>query len=247
MSFIQGIAYNFRGLLLGIRTPRLLFWGLLRFFIVVLVTTLSAGLILVHNQDILGLIWAKPASQWLVWLWHLASWLLSLALVGLSTVISYLISQILFSVLIMDHMSRITEKMLRGEAMEPAQASMIASFLYLIGQEIPRTIVPVTLTLLLMTVGWLTPLGPVVAVLSSAMAAVFLAWDNTDLIAARQLVPFRSRLRTLMGALPFHLGFGLPLLIPGLNILLLSFAPVGAAMYEVEHGLEVREGVGSPS
>ena len=32
----------------------------------------------------------------------------------------------------------------------------------------------------------------------------------------------------------FHLGFGIPFLIPGLNLLLLSFAPVGATLYHVE-------------
>jgi len=234
MNFIQGIRYNFRGLFLGIRTPKLLFWGLLRFFAVILVTIISASLILIYHQDILGIIWAKPASHWILWLWYLTSWFLSFCLVGLSTVISYLFSQVLFSVAIMDHMSRITERMLRGEATDAPGASVLKSFAYLVSQEIPRTIVPVILSILLLTAGWLTPLGPVAAIFSSAAAAIFLAWDNTDLIAARQLIPFRARFRFLLGALPFHLGFGLPLLIPGLNILLLSFAPVGAALYEVE-------------
>jgi CysZ protein len=234
MNFIQGISYNFRGLFLGIKTPKLLFWGLLRFCVVVLITIISASLILIYHQDILGAIWTKPTSHWILWLWYLTSWLLSMGLVGLSTVISYLISQILFSVAIMDHMSRITERMIRGEATDAVGASVFKSFAYLVGQEIPRTIVPVLLSILLLIAGWLTPFGPVVAVISSAVAAVFLAWDNTDLIRARQLIPFKTRFRLLLRTLPFHLGFGLPLLIPGLNILLLSFAPVGAAMYDVE-------------
>ncbi|MCF8144277.1 MAG: EI24 domain-containing protein [Deltaproteobacteria bacterium] len=238
MDFVQGIAYNFRGMFLGIKTPRLLFWGLLRFCVVVLITIISASLILIYHQDILKVIWAKPASQWILWLWHLVSWLLSLFLVGLSTVISYLISQILFSVVIMDYMSRITERMVRGEAKNAVGVSFFTSFVYLVSQEIPRTIIPVILSILLMIFGWLTPLGPLVAVFSSAVAAVFLAWDNTDLIAARQLVPFRTRFRFMLRTLPFHLGFGLPFLIPVLNIFLLSFAPVGAALYHMERRLK---------
>jgi CysZ protein len=234
MNFIQGISYNFRGLVMGLKTPKLLFWGLLRFCLVILITIISASLILIYHQDILGFIWAKPSSAWVIWLWHLTSWLLSLFLVGLSTVVSYLISQLLFSVLIMDLMSRITERMIRGEATDVVGVSMFKSFAYLVSQEIPRTIVPVILSILLMIIGWLTPFGPLVALLLSAAAAVFLAWDNTDLIAARQLIPFRTRFGFLLKTLPFHLGFGLPLLIPGLNILLLSFAPVGAALYELE-------------
>jgi CysZ protein len=235
MNFIQGIVYNFKGLAFGFKTPRLLFWGLLRFFVVVLITIAAAGLILARHQDILSYIWTKPASYWVIWLWYLASWLLAIALVGLSSVVSYLISQILFSVIIMDHMSRITEMQIRGTATEAVGTSVWKSFAYLVSQEVPRTIVPVVLSILLLVIGWLTPFGPIVAVLSGAVAAVFLAWDNTDLIAARQLIPFKTRFRFLLGTLPFHLGFGLPLLIPGLNILLLSFAPVGATLYEVEH------------
>lgn len=247
MSFIQGIVYNFRGLFLGIKTPKLLFWGLLRFCIVIFITILSASVILVHHQDILGLIWAKPETHWVVWLWHLASWLLSICLVALSTVISYLISQVLFSVLIMDHMSRLTEKIIQGETTEAVGDSIFKTFVYLIGQEIPRAIVPVVLTILLLIVGWLTPFAPVVAILTSAMAAIFLAWDNTDLIPARQLIPFKTRFRTLLATLPFHLGFGLPLLIPGLNILLLSFAPVGAAIAEVEQRRNSPRGTSPPA
>jgi len=81
-------------------------------------------------------------------------------------------------------------------------------------------------------------LGPVVVILSSAVAAVFLAWDNTDLIPARQLVPFKTRFRLLLDAIPFHLGFGLPFLIPGLNLLLLSFAPIGATLYHMDKNKE---------
>jgi len=74
----------------------------------------------------------------------------------------------------------------------------------------------------------------VVTVVSSAIAVVFLAWDNTDLIPARRLVPFGERFRVLGRTLPFHLGFGVLFLIPFLNILFLSFAPVGATLYYID-------------
>jgi CysZ protein len=205
---------------------------------VVLITIISATLILVYHQDILSLIWTKPASHWILWLWYLTSWLLSLCLVGLSAVVSYLISQILFSVLIMDHMSRITELMQRGRAAEAEKVSILTLFGYLVMQEIPRTVLPVIFSILMMIMGWLTPLGPVIMVLSSGIAAIFLAWDNTDLIPARQLVPFKARFRLFLNTIPFHLGFGLPFLIPGLNVLLLSFAPIGATLYYLEKNKE---------
>ncbi len=234
MGLFSGIKYNLQGLSLGLKTPKLLILGIIRLIVVAIITILSTGLILVYHQEILNLMWSKPESQWVIWLWYLFSWLLSAILVGCAIVVSYLISQILFSVFIMDLMSKITEKTVTGSIRESNKIPWWQQFLFLIKQEIPRTTVPVLLSLLLIGLGWLTPLGPLVTILSSAVTVIFLAWDNTDLIPARRMAPFRERFRLLMATLPFHLGFGLLFLIPLLNILFLSFAPVGATLYYID-------------
>jgi CysZ protein len=206
---------------------------MMRIVIVVFITILSASMILLYHQELLNLIWSKPENQLILWLWHLVSWLLSILLVGVSAIVSYLISQILFSVIFMDTMSRITEHLISGRQTD-RKMPLLKQFMYLIGQEIPRTTLPVLLTLIIMLLGWLTPLGPLLAVVSSAIAAVFLSWDNTDLVPARRFDPFVKRFGFLLKNLPFHLGFGLLFLIPVANILFLSFAPVGATMYYIE-------------
>jgi len=234
MNLVSGIKYNLRGLGMGFKAPKLLMLGLIRFFTVILITIFAAGLILVYHQEILGFMWTKPENQWVTWLWYLLSWLLSAVLVGFSAVISFLVSQILFSVLIMDMMSRITEKKVTGNIQESRKIPWWQQFLFLIKQEIPRATIPVLLSLLLIIIGWLTPLGPIITILSSGIAVIFLAWDNTDLRPARQLVPFKERFRSLRVSLLFHLGFGIFFLIPVLNILFLSFAPVGATPYQLD-------------
>ena len=153
---------------------------------------------------------------------------------GLSVVLAYLLSQIVFSVVIMDQMSRITEKMITGHVNEPHNMPFWKQFIYLIKQEIPRALLPILIALVLTILSWLTPFGPVVTFIATGAAMVFLAWDNTDLIPARRLTPFSERFKLMTGALAFHLGFGLPFLIPVLNIALLSFAPVGATLYFIE-------------
>jgi len=234
MNLFSGIKYNLRGLSLGLKTPKLLLLGIIRFMVVAIITILTAGLILVYHQEILNLMWSKPESQWIIWLWYLLSWLLSVVLVGCAIVLSYLVSQILFSVFIMDLMSRITEKTVTGSILEPNKIPWWQQFLFLIKQEIPRTTVPVLLSLVLIGFSWLTPLGPIVTILSSAVTVIFLAWDNTDLIPARRMEPFKERFRRLTSTLPFHLGFGILFLIPLLNILFLSFAPVGATLFYID-------------
>jgi len=154
--------------------------------------------------------------------------------VGLSTVVSFLISQFLFSVFIMDAMSRITEQRITGVEKASLHVPWFKYFFYLLRQEIPRAVIPVMILLLLMIVGWFTPLSPVLTIISSLLTGIFLAWDNTDLVPARRLEPFGSRFKFLLRNFNFHLGFGLWFLIPVLNIVFLSFAPVGATLYYIE-------------
>ena len=234
MDIVRGLTYNLRGLGFSLKVPALLLWGLARFVAVVLLSIVLAYIILSYHQEILDLIWSKPESRWIQWLWHLLSWVLSLVLVGAGAILSYLVSQVLFGVIIMDRMSRITEQRITGSVKEAEKLSVWRQFSHIIRQEIPRTILPVVMSLLLMILGWLTPLGPLFFLLSSSAAIVFLAWDNSDLLPARQLIPFRERLRFLSKTILFHLGFGLPFLIPGLNILFLSYAPVGGTLYHLE-------------
>ncbi len=234
MGFFQGIRYQFKGLFFSLKSPKLLLLGTVRFVAVLILTIISASLILVYHQQILNLIWTRPESHWVLWIWHVVSWLLSFLLVGASAILSYLLAQILFSVVIMDIMSRVTEKKVSGGVEEPRGLPFFTLFAYLVRQEIPRTTIPVLISLVLMVVGWIIPLGPILVVLSSLVAIVFLSWDNTDLVPARRMLPFRERFRLLLKSLSFHVGFGLPFLIPGLNILILSFAPVGATLYYIE-------------
>lgn len=234
MGLFAGIKYNFKGLLFGVRTPRLLALGMLRFVVVAVLTVGLSGVILAKHTEILGLLWQRPESAWIVWAWYGVSWLLSLLLMGIAAVAAYLLAQVLFAVFIMDLMSRITERLMTGAVAAAPSASLVAQMGFLIRQEVPRNVIPVLLTLVLMALSWFTPLGPVLTIVGPAVAIIFLAWDNTDIIPARHLEPFGHRFRSLGRTLPFHLGFGLPFLIPVLNLLFLSFAPVGATLYHLD-------------
>ncbi|RJQ68895.1 MAG: hypothetical protein C4519_22010 [Desulfobacteraceae bacterium] len=233
-AFLQGIAYNFKGLKLGLRTRALFMWGLARVVILMVITVAAATIILINYQEILNLMWNRPESLWILWLWHLLSWLMALVLLAISTVVGFLVAQLFFSVFIMDLMSQITERMATGTLKRPYTIPWYKYFVYLLRQEIPRAVLPVLISLLLMVLGWFTPLGPVLTIVSPLSAGLFLAWDNTDLTPARRFAPFPVRLAFLRRHLGFHLGFGILFLIPGFNILLLAFAPVGATLFYVE-------------
>lgn len=234
MSFYYGIKYNLKGLFLSFKTPKLLMLGILRFCVVLILTFLLSGLVLYFHDDILALLWKMPESGFLIYLWKFVSWLLSVFLAAIAVVLAYLVSQILFCVFIMDYMSRITEVLILGKKAEFEPESWFIFFIYLIKQEIPRTIIPILISLFIMIIGLLTPAGPLIVIISSVTAGVFLAWDNTDLTPARHMLPFKERLKFLKKNLMFHIGFGILFLIPWLNIVFLSFAPVGATLFYID-------------
>lgn len=240
MTFLDGIIYNLKGVALSLKTPKLLFLGILRFLVVLLFTIILSGMILIWHEQILSMIWMKPESGWIIYLWQVVSWILSLVLAAVSMVISYLIAQLFFCVFIMDLMSQITERMVLDKRAGPATGSWFGFFVYLVKQEIPRAVIPVMITFALMLIGLLTPISPIIIVASSLAAAVFLAWDNTDLTPARRQIPFKTRVGFLKKNLGFHVGFGLFFLIPWLNILFLSFAPVGATLYYLDQEKKTR-------
>ncbi len=81
------------------------------------------------------------------------------------------------------------------------------------------------------------------AIASAGIDAVFPPWDNTNLVPARCCYRFRTRFQLLSRTITFPLGFGLLFLLPVLNILVLSFAPVGGTMYFTEkENQEARSG-----
>ena len=95
MNIFSGIRYNLRGMWLGVKTPKLLFLGLARFFVIVILTIVSTSLFLYYHEQILTLVWTRPDNQWLLWLWQVLSWLISVVLAGVAGVFAYLLSQIL--------------------------------------------------------------------------------------------------------------------------------------------------------
>ncbi len=226
--------YNIKGFLFALKSPKLFILGMLRFTIVLLLTFVCLGMVLYWHDNLLNMIWIMPENSWLIYLWKIVSWLLFLVLGIISMVFAYIIAQLFFCVFIMDYMSRITEAMVLGKRPQTPNESWFLIFIYLIKQEIPRAIIPILISFVIMFLSLVTPIGPVIIVVSSICAALFLAWDNTDLVPARRMYSFKERLEFLKKNLMFHIGFGLLFLIPWVNILFLSFAPVGATLYYLD-------------
>ncbi|MCP3899518.1 MAG: hypothetical protein GY707_07390 [Desulfobacteraceae bacterium] len=235
MNLLKGIEYNFKGFLMGIKNPQLLFLGILRFLVVIFLAIILSGAIFYFHTQLVSFIWKMPESGLLLYLWKIVSWIITILLASISSLLAYFIAQFLFCVFIMDYMSRKVENIITGKEIYPDDTSYTTLFFYLIKQEIPRALIPLFLSLLIMFFGFLTPFGSFIAVISSVFATTFLAWDNTDLVPARRMFSFKKRFNYLKSNIMFHIGFGLLFLIPFVNIIFLSFAPVGATLYFLDN------------
>jgi CysZ protein len=235
MSLFNGIKYNFKGFLMGIKNPQLLFLGILRFVVVILLAILLSGMVFYFHAQLLNFIWKMPESGWIIYLWKMVSWIITILLASISMLLAYFIAQFLFCVFIMDYMSRKVENIITGNEIYPDDTSWATLFFYLIKQEIPRALIPMLLSFIIIFIGFLTPFGSFIAVIGSIVAVTFLAWDNTDLVPARRMYSFKKRFNYLKSNIMFHVGFGLLFLIPFFNILFLAFAPIGATLYYIDN------------
>jgi CysZ protein len=174
-------------------------------------TLLLSGMILFWHDDILNLIWKMLEPVWILYAWKTFSWMVSIFLSTISMVISYIIAQLFFCVFIVDYMSKITELIILGKEIPSEQGSWVSIFI--------------------MIISLFTPFSPLIIFVSSLAAAVFRAWDNTDLVPSRRMIPLKERRGFFKKNIMFHMGFGILFLIPFLNILFLSFTPVGATLY----------------
>jgi CysZ protein len=97
-------------------------------------------------------------------------------------------------------------------------------------QETPRAIIPLFLSTTLIVLGWLLPFGPIWVLFSSIFSCAFMAWDYTDLVPARRMMSFKERSRMFKKTFFTHVAFGLPLIIPILNVILFSIGPISGTI-----------------
>jgi CysZ protein len=229
MGFFYGLWCHIEALKIFRQKKSLIFWASLRFITLIVLFVILSAIAISNNREVLQLLWLKPQNYFLVILWYLLLFITSIILMFAAGIISYIISQILFGVLIADHMSILTESIVTGKITNPQMS--LGHLIFLIKQEIPRTFIPLITTSAIMVFGWILPLGVVLVVASVLLSCLFTAWDYTDLVPARALYSFKERFGMFKKDILGHLGFGLPFAVPFLNVLLFSMGPVSGTLF----------------
>lgn len=231
MHLLDGLICHWEALKLLKKRKTLIFWGGVRFIIILVLFVVFSLIAFAYNDPLLEYIWERPESIIMLVIWKITLILFTAVLLFIAAIFSYIISQILFGVLIADYMSYVTEYELTTKVSNGAPLFSFNYLFFLIRQEIPRGFLPLIISSGLMILGWLLPLGFAWVFISSLVSGALVAWDYTDLVPARMLMPFGERFSLFKKTFLGHVIFGLPFLVPFLNVIFFSIGPVAGTIF----------------
>ena len=198
-------------------------------FIPMLIALGAAGLGLAyffeHDAELLtSLLFAKPES-WYGALFYYISYVLVyaavLVIVGLLTPL--LLMNVIASPFYEIVSSAIEREFMGGKGVEMSFFENLAAMV----TELKKVVLILSISFIMLFI-------PVLNVVSALVTAILLGWDFFDYPAARRGWPVRRRLKFMLANVWSVTGFGLWLVIPFVQIILLPFAVAGGTLLSLE-------------
>jgi len=230
-AFSKGLFAHVRGMRFALAHKGYLALIAIPFFVTVVLYVLGFMLFTANADHMLALVWTPDAvtpgglTSMLFWVYvHVVKYLLYL----LVFILMYFLFMVVANIVASPLYDAIAGRMLRDAAGGAGPGADGASLWLVVIEEIKKAVLVGVLPLLLVFIPILGQfLAPVVA-------AILLAFDFFDFSFCREEPRFAVRLRA-MAKRPFLLlGFGAPLLVPILNIVIFPFAILGATLLYLE-------------
>lgn len=226
-GFSEGPGYHLKGVRFGLQHPGFLALAVLPFLCTLAFYVTGFLVFATHLNGILTSIWQVPADQssgWITWLYwgytHVVRYILYLVLLVVMFYTFVIVSNIVASPLY-DRISEKYEDTYYSGRPSSAVRQKRSIFL-VIKEEIKKAVFMLVIPLVVLFV-------PIVGgFLSLVIAAGFIAWDYVDFSLARDCPLLRDRLKALWKHKLRLIGFGWPLLIPVLGLMILPFAILGS-------------------
>ena len=227
VDFFRGLGAHTQGIRFALARKGYLGLVLIPFVLTVLFYILGFSLFASHSDQLLAVLGApKPAQvsgtvmTVLVWLYvHCITFLLYLIAFVLMYFLFMVTANILASPLYDQIAGRLAREAADGRTDTP-ELSLWRTMLEEVKKALFVAVVPILLV-------FIPVLGQIVAPLA---AAWLLAFDFVDFSLCRDQPRFHDRLRFFLRRPLLLIGFGLPLLIPILNLVLYPFAILGACL-----------------
>lgn len=216
----------FRGLGWLKKKPRFLLLLFIPMFLSVLLLLTTWGVFWQYSEQIFTwLLFEKPESWLMIPLFYLAK-AFYYVLVFISGMIMFMLGINILSSPIYEYVSLAVERDLRPNAEVP-ELSLLDS-IKLVKEEIKKVafILLVSITILLI---------PGLNIISPVVTAFFIGWELYDFTLARRGLKFKQRLIHVTHNAWSILGFGIWQIIPGVQLLTMPLAVVGATILAIEN------------
>ena len=240
-AFSDGSRFHVRGIRFGFSHPSFLFLAVLPFLVTVTLYIVAFYIFVDYSDDLLRMVWSPETGEsswvmgWLHWSYtHIVKWILYLVVLVIMFYTFIVISIVLASP-VYDYISVKYQRSYYQNAPEEEATSSGKGLLTILKEELKKAVLMLIIPLPLFFV-------PVVGtLLSFLVASVFIAWDFADFSLSRDCPLLKDRLRAVWQHKWSLLGFGSPLLIPFLGLVIMPFAILGATtLYfdRIKQGLE---------
>jgi CysZ protein len=229
-AFTQGLAFHKKGIGFAFKNPSFLGLAILPFFATLFLYGIGFYLFSSHAESLLNRLWHPDLGQtssWLGWLYWAYVHIVKFFLYGFLLVVMFYTFIIISNILACPFYDRIAVKYERlrcGLDLKPASGWQEQGIFTVIKEELKKAAFALAVPFALLFI-------PVVgAFLGFLAAAILITWDYVDYSLSKACPHFKNRLQTVWHHKFSFLGYGVPLVIPFLGLLILPFAILGATM-----------------
>ena len=181
-----------------------------------------------YADNLLGILWHLESGEssryvgWLYWAYiHLFKVLLYIVVLVVMFYTFIVLANILASP-VYDYLVSRYQRTYYPDAYAAQAISPVKGILSVMKEEVKKAALMLVIPLLLLLIPVIGPL------LGFVVAALFIAWDYVDFSLSKDYPLLKDRIKALWRHKAFFLGFGCPLLIPLLGLVILPFAILGA-------------------
>jgi len=227
-NFARGLVFHLKGIRFGLGHFSFLSLSLLPFVLTLVLYAGGLYLFSLSVDDLLRAVWdfdPQNSSRAFNWLHTLYWYSVTIVLYAVVLVVLFYLFIVLANIVaspFYDHLAGKYQRLRLAERGLPPVPGPQTSLLKILWEEIKKAVFMLAVPLVFFFI-------PVVgAPLAFVTAAVFIAWDYIDFSLSRDHPLFRTRMKAVWRYKFYFLGFGIPLLVPFVNLLLIPFAILGA-------------------
>jgi len=227
-AFSEGPKYHVEGIKFAFQHPSFFALAALPFIVTLSLYVFGFYLLNTHVDSLLDLIWQVDPEKssrligWLYWAYtHIVKFFVYIVVLAIMFYTFVVFANVLASPFY-DHISGKYQRMFHRNQDNAQVSSTTRGILSIMKEEAKKAVFMLLIPLFLIFI-------PVIgSFLGFVVAAVFIAWDYVDFSLSRDRPLFRDRMRALWHHKFRLMGFGFPLLVPFLGIMVLPFAILGS-------------------